>query len=266
MPAPWISTSHRRRRFRTFVCLRPHLSDCHLGSSRLQPRTPAAHSLVFDRLNARFGSALTTPPRACTVTTGSAGCLARMACVPPWSLTFTLLTSRLRSSSRSRRTAPTGRPSAPTSTAGAQLTSSRSSAEILGIQEGAGFVTRSSLEQNFHIANQHYCAVLLNKDTLTRNSQVSCTHTYASWEVEGMVVTSKFRRAPAPACSYFTIANIHINNVCAKRGSVCIAMLLLIRDLCTELSAVVLTGDINKAVERELPSWRPQWTPPSGVN
>ena len=79
---------------RTFVCLRPHLSDCHLGSSRLQPRTPAAHSVVFVRLNARFGSALTTPSRACTVTTGStagtAGCLARMASVPPWSLTCTI--------------------------------------------------------------------------------------------------------------------------------------------------------------------------------
>ena len=125
-PHPRVSSGHRgsrpahhHRRFRTFVCLRPHLSDCHLGSSRLQPRTRAAHAFVFARWNARFGSALTTPARACAVTTktgstaGTARCLARMASVPPWSLTCTLLTSRLRSSSRSRphpREGPRRRP------------------------------------------------------------------------------------------------------------------------------------------------------------
>ena len=51
---------------------------------------------------------------------------------------------------------------------------------------------------------------------------------------------------PDPSCSHFTIANVHINNECAKRGSVCIA-----RDLCLEFGAVVLTSDI-KGAEREL--------------
>ena len=69
-----------------------------------------------------------------------------------------------------------------------------------------------------------------------------------------MVVTGKFRRAPDPSCSNFTVANIHINNECAKRRSVCIALLLLVRDLCSNLSAVNLTGDFNKAVEREHPA------------
>ena len=39
----------------------------------------------------------------------------------------------------------------------------------------------------------------------------------------------------------------------AKRRSVCVALLLLIRDMCLELGAVVLTGDFNKGAERELP-------------
>ena len=52
----------------------------------------------------------------------------------------------------------------------------------------------------------------------------------------------------------FTIANVHINNECAKRRSVCIALLLLIRDLCLNLGAVVLTGEFNKAFKRETPS------------
>ena len=61
-----------------------------------------------------------------------------------------------------------------------------------------------------------------------------------------MVVAGEFRGAPDPSCSYFTVANIHITNESAKRRSVCIALLLLIR----ELGAVVRTGDFNKGAER----------------
>ena len=59
-------------------------------------------------------------------------------------------------------------------------------------------------------------------------------------------------RAPDPSCSYFTVANVHINSECAKRRSVCIALLLLVRDLCLKLGEVVLTDDFNKGAVREL--------------
>ena len=116
-----------------------------------------------------------------------------------------------------------------------------------------------------------HCAVPLNKDTFARDFtctpiQVPCSFRYPLWAFEGMVVIGKFRGARDTSCSYFTVANVHANDECAKQRSVCIAMLLLIRDLCSERSAVVLTGDINKAVEREPPSWRPQWTTPSLVD
>ena len=58
------------------------------------------------------------------------------------------------------------------------------------------------------------------------------------------------RGAPDPRCSHFTVANIHINSEGAKRWSVCIVLLLVTRDLCFKLGAVVLTGDFNRAVER----------------
>ena len=58
----------------------------------------------------------------------------------------------------------------------------------------------------------------------------------------------------AQSCSYFTVANVHLNNECARRRSVCIALLLLIRDLCLKPGAEVLIGDFNNAVERETPS------------
>ena len=106
---------------------------------------------------------------------------------------------------------------------------------------------------------QHHCAVLLNNDTFTRDFpctpiHVVCSPRYSSWAVEGMVVTGKFRRASDPSCSHFTVANVHINNECAKRRSVCIALLLLIRDLRMELGAVILTSDFKKGAERELAS------------
>ena len=99
--------------------------------------------------------------------------------------------------------------------------------------------------------------MLLNKNTFTRDFscilwQVPCAHAYASWAVEGVVVTGNFRRDPDKSCSSFTVANIHINNECAKRRSFCIALLLLIRDVCLKLGAVVLTGDFNNGAECEL--------------
>ena len=69
-----------------------------------------------------------------------------------------------------------------------------------------------------------------------------------------MVVTGKFRRAPDPSCSYFTVANTHIDKECAKRRSVCIAFLCLIRDFSSKLSAAILTCDFDKIGERELPA------------
>ena len=53
------------------------------------------------------------------------------------------------------------------------------------VQEGSGFVTESSLAENFHVITQHHC--------------VSCTLRYSTWAFEGMVVSGKFRRAPRPA-------------------------------------------------------------------
>ena len=138
-------------------------------------------------------------------------------------------------------------------------------------QDRAGFVTGSSLEENFYIANQHHCAVLLNKSTFARDFshtalQIPCTRTSASCVVEGMVSLASSAELPTRRARISrSLTLISIMNA-PKRRSVCIALLLLIRDLCSELSAVVLTGDFDKAVERELPSWRPQWTTPSLID
>ena len=88
------------------------------------------------------------------------------------------------------------------------------------VQEVSGFVTDSSLQENFYVVTQHHCAVLSNKDTFEYDIsctpfQALCSLRYASWAVEGMAVTDKFRRAPDQSCLYFTIVNIHINNECA---------------------------------------------------
>ena len=93
------------------------------------------------------------------------------------------------------------------------------------------------------MVTQHYCALLLNNDTFKYDIsctpfQIPCSLRCATWVVEGMVVTGKFRRAPDQSCSYFTIAIIHINSECAKRRSVCIALLLLIRELCLDFGMV----------------------------
>ena len=54
------------------------------------------------------------------------------------------------------------------------------------------------------------------------------------------------RRAPISQ-----LPTSNVNNECARRRSVCSALLLLIRDSCLKLGAVVLSGDFSKAVERD---------------
>ena len=58
---------------------------------------------------------------------------------------------------------------------------------------------------------------------------------------------------PTSRAPTFTVANIHINSERAKRRYVCIVLLLLIRDVCLKLGAVVLTSNFHKGAERELP-------------
>ena len=114
------------------------------------------------------------------------------------------------------------------------------------------------MQGNFYVATQYGCAVLLNKDTFEPNFLCVPLLSLASSGMlyglsRGMVVIGKFRRAPDKSCPYFTSANIHINNECAKRTSVCILLLLLIRDLCLRLVAVVVTGDFQQGCRTQAP-------------
>ena len=70
---------------------------------------------------------------------------------------------------------------------------------VVNVQEGAGFVTDSSLAENFHVINQHHCVVLRNKDTFARDCsctaiQVPCSLRCSSLAIKGMDVSGKFRR------------------------------------------------------------------------
>ena len=85
---------------------------------------------------------------------------------------------------------------------------------------------------------------------LVHSVDVPCTHTYASWAVEGMVVTGKFRRAPDMACS-FSHDRQQSLAICVHR------VVDHSATLCSKLRAVVLTGDFDLAVERELPAGDP---------
>ena len=101
------------------------------------------------------------------------------------------------------------------------------------VQERSCFVTDSSVQENFYVVARHRCAVFLTRTPSSTTSLVlpiqdPCSLRCSTWAVEGVVVTSKFRRAPDQSCSYSTVANVHINYECAKRRSVWIVLLLLI--------------------------------------
>ena len=114
-----------------------------------------------------------------------ARCRARLVGVPLWLHTCALCTSCLQRSARSRSTVPIKK-------LGADQCSWRTADKfqilswnpgpargsdqralgtwhIICVQEAADFVTSSSLEENFYIANQLHCAVVLNIDTFLRS-------------------------------------------------------------------------------------------------
>ena len=280
--------SPHRRHHLTAVCPRPRLEAGRQASSRLQHLMLTAVWVGSAQLTVLCGSSLTTPSLAIgrmavigSMLGASSYPLWRPGTTPSWG-TCTLIRKR-HQTTRSRHhfvlqhlrfalIRTTGRPTsklqrlswnpgpARGSDRGTLATHLNGPWHVVCIQEGAGFVTDDSLAENFYVITQHHCAVLLNKGTSEREYtctpiQVPCSLRYSSWAVEGMVVTGKFHRAPDPSCSHFTVANIHINNECAKRRSVCIVLLLLILDLCMKLGAVILTSDVNMDAEGEvLPS------------
>ena len=73
---------------------------------------------------------------------------------------------------------------------------------------------------------------------------------YSDWALEGHVVRGRFRRPADARHDSFAIANFHINNKYSSRRSICVNMLLLVRNLCLQTGAVLLTGDINKGAQQ----------------
>ena len=94
-------------------------------------------------------------------------------------------------------------------------------------------MTGSSFAENFYTITLR--RILLRTASRARRSR-SLARTGIPHELlKAWCSLAKFRRAPDPLCSCFTVANFHIHNECAKRRFVCIALLLLIRDLCSKL-------------------------------
>ena len=86
------------------------------------------------------------------------------------------------------------------------------------VQEAVGFVSNRSLAENFHVITKH--AVLLIKDTFDSGHtctpiQVPSTHRYSSLAEHGRHPQIS---PPDPGCQYFTVPNMHINNVFAKKA------------------------------------------------
>ena len=271
-------------------CRRPCQSACHQAPSPPPSLILRVRSLASAQSTARCGFALTTLLLAIARRTGARWTLGapnspgRRAGTPLSLLTFTRIGNQLPNSRISRLVVLLDLPFVRISATGVRLTSSRSYPGILDLHEDLirAYWLRNSMGRGMLYAHkrvqassptvhwrrssrdhpaplrcspqQGYLCARLHVHTPI---QVPCSLRYCSWAVQGMVVTGKFRRAPDPSCPNLTVASVHINNECAKRRSVCIPFLLLIRDLCMKLGVVILTGDFDKGAERELASSAP---------
>ena len=249
-------------RLRMSVSRRHRLFTYLLAFNRLPPPMQMDRLLASVGSTALCGSALMRPSRLTVkmmgtgATHGATISHALQAGAPLSFLTCIMPVSRLPSFWISRPASLLAPLLSLTSAADVRQTNSRTSLgtpdahEVLiqacwlrtSMARGMGFAHKRGLASSpkVYVITQHHC--------------VSCTLRYSTWAFEGMVVSGKFRRAPDQPCSYLTVANVHIDNECAKRRSVCIALLLFLRDLCMKLGAVTITGDFKMAVERETPS------------
>ena len=72
----------------------------------------------------------------------------------------------------------------------------------------------------------------------------------AEGALEGKVVNGWFRRPVDGGCHYFSILNVHVNNKCAARRSICFNLLLMTRNWCVHEGVTLLADDFNKDVQR----------------
>ena len=57
---------------------------------------------------------------------------------------------------------------------------------MICVEDGSGCVTDSSLAENFYVATQHHCTVLLNKDTFKRDISGTSFEVHCSRELPDM--------------------------------------------------------------------------------
>ena len=77
---------------------------------------------------------------------------------------------------------------------------------VVCVQEGAGFVTDSSLAENFYVITQYHCVVLSNKDTFTRDFSCTPVHVPCSGTLRG---PSKAWWLPAGSAGRLTRRALH---------------------------------------------------------
>ena len=120
------------------------------------------------------------------------------------------------------------------------------------MQEESGFVTDSSLAENFHMA------VLLNKGHFHARHLVHAipgsllAQVFFVWPSRAWWLLASSAGARPVVLLLHGRQRAHQQRV--RQAEVRVHRLLLIRDLCVKLGAVIFTGDFNKAVERETPS------------
>ena len=265
-----------RRRLVTAEFRRRHQSTCRLGSSRRHPPTWIFPLPAFALWIAPCRSTLTTPSRPTGTSTtigrtrGRRDRLVRRTdgkrCLPTSTRSTNLVCCAPSlpltdpSSWRCGKTKGRGGPQTDCSFFPG-IPDPREVRPVISMALGTwsvcrkawGSATTSLWRRTSTWFTQHGCVVLLNKDTFEPNYSclplfIPCKLRYATWAVEGMVVTGK-------SCSYFTVANVHINNECAERRSVCIPLRCSYVICASGLAQWCSLAISTKGAERDIPTW-----------
>ena len=98
---------------------------------------------------------------------------------------------------------------------------------LICVQDSANSANHPILQHWFHVATAHHCAILLN--SVTTKPFLVPAWEYADWALERLVVKRWLRRPADGGRDDFTILNMHANNKCDRRRSVCSNQLFWLR-------------------------------------
>ena len=130
---------------------------------------------------------------------------------------------------------------------------------IITPQEASEYVDHDILTNRCHVNHHGECAILHNKDTFYPDIDVKSIYLHDTrrempgqvmeggqgWVMQDVLSRASFRRPPLSGQKTFTVLNLHISNIYAKKRGIAKKLILTIRAIMIVQQVDMVAGDFN---------------------